>query len=67
MFDRFYWDSAKANIGCGALLVILGSVLISPIVAWLIKAIGWVLIVVGIVVVILGIGSLIFRSRRRNF
>ena len=51
MFDRFYWDSAKANIGCGALLVILGSVLISPIVAWLIKAIGWVLIVVGIVVV----------------
>ena len=67
MFYRFYWDSTIANIGCGALLVILGWVLISPAVAWLIKVIGWVLIVVGIVVVILGIGSLIFRSRRRNF
>jgi len=66
MHYRFDWDRTKATIGCGVLLLLLGLVLISPVVAWLIKAVGWVLIVIGIVVVILGVASWIFAPRHRD-
>ena len=45
----------------------LGLVLISPVVVWLIKAVGVVLIVMGVLLAILGIGAWIFLPRRRDF
>ncbi|MCH7622187.1 MAG: hypothetical protein IH870_09845, partial [Chloroflexi bacterium] len=42
------WNNAKAVIGCGVILTLLGVVAISPVVAWLINAIGWLLIALGL-------------------
>ncbi len=51
-------------VAIGAVLIILGLILQSGIIAWLINIIGWLIIILGIIVVVLGIGSLIFGRRR---
>ena len=66
MMYRVDWNNAKTVIGCGVVLTLLGVVIISPVVAWLINAIGWLLIVFGLIVVMLGIGSWALGTRRRN-
>ena len=48
----------------GAVLIVLGFILKSGIVEFLLDVIGWIMIVVGIVVLVLGLGSLIFGRRR---
>ncbi len=40
MIYRVDWNNAKAVIGCGVILTLLGVVIISPVVAWLINSIG---------------------------
>ncbi len=48
MIYRVDWNNAKAVIGCGVILTLLGVVIISPVVAWLINAIGGLLILLGL-------------------
>ena len=60
------WNNAKAVIGCGGILTLLGVVIISPVVAWLLNAIGWLLILFGLIVVALGVGSWALGTRRRD-
>jgi hypothetical protein len=58
-----------ASIGCGVLLLVLGSVLLSPLVGWLISLLtdllGWILVAVGLMGIVLGISSRLFGSGRR--
>ena len=53
----------------GIVLIILGFMLKSGIVEFLLDIMGWLLIIVGIVALVLGVGGMIFgrRSRSRGF
>ena len=66
---RYYVNGPGASIGCGIILLLLGIVVLSPFVGWLIALLtdllGWVLVVVGLIGIILGISSMLFGSRRR--
>ncbi len=42
------WNNAKGVIGCGVILTLLGVVIISPVVAWLINDIGGLLSLLGL-------------------
>ncbi len=66
MIYRVDWNNAEAVIGCGVILTLLGVVIISPVVALLIKDNGWLLIALGLIVVALGIGSWALGTRRRD-
>lgn len=66
---RYRVNGPGASIGCGILLLLLGIVLLSPIVGWLISLLtdllGWILVAVGLIGIVLGISSKLFGSRRR--
>ena len=66
---RYNVNGQGASIGCGVILLILGIVLLSPFVGWLISLLtdllGWVLVVLGLIGIILGISSRLFGSRQR--
>ncbi|HEU0022591.1 MAG TPA: hypothetical protein VFR55_13100 [Dehalococcoidia bacterium] len=66
---RYRVNGPGASIGCGTLLLLLGIVLLSPIVGWLISLltdlVGWILVAVGLIGIVLGISSMLFGSRRR--
>ena len=64
---RLGGSGSGASIGCGALLVVLGLVFLSPVIDWLITALGYVFIALGVVAVVLGVISWLFGSRRRYF
>ncbi len=49
-------------VGCGTLLILMGLLFISPIIAILIKAIGWFFVALGVMVAALGILTWIMRS-----
>ena len=50
---RYKIDGRGASIGCGIVLLLLGIILLSPFVGWLISLLtdllGWVLVVVGLI------------------
>ena len=50
------------SIGCGAVILLLGLVLISPVGVFLIKTLGWVVAIM--VLVVMGILSWLSGSRR---
>jgi hypothetical protein len=50
----------------GIILVVLGLLLRSGLIQWLLNAIGMILIVVGIVAVLVGVVSMIAGGRRRS-
>ena len=52
------------TIGCGALLALLGLILISPVAAFLIKALGWIVLVVGVAIIVVGILAWLSRASR---
>ena len=52
------------SIGCGAVILLLGLVLISPVGVFLIKAVGWVVTILGVALVVMGILSWLSGSRR---
>ena len=64
---RYKIDGRGASIGCGIVLLLLGIILLSPFVGWLISLLtdllGWVLVVVGLIGIILGISFRLFGSR----
>ena len=66
---RYRVNGPGASIGCGVLLLLLGIVLLSPLVGWLISLLtnllGWILVAVGLIGIVLGISSRLFGSRRR--
>jgi len=66
---RYRVNGPGASIGCGVLLLLLGIVLLSPIVGWLISLLtdllGWILVAAGLIGIVLGISSMLFGSRRR--
>lgn len=66
---RYRVNGPGATLGCGILLLILGIVLLSPIVGWLISLLtsllGWILVAVGLIGIVLGVSSKLFGSRRR--
>ncbi len=66
MIYRVDWNNSKAVIGCGMILTLLGVVIISPVVAWLINVIGWLLMVFGLLGVTVGVGSWALGTRRRD-
>ena len=53
------------SIGCGAVILLLGLVLISPVGVFLIKAVGWVVTILGVALVVMGILSWLSGSRRQ--
>lgn len=52
------------SIGCGAVFLLLGLVLISPVGVFLIKTLGWVAAIMGVALVVMGILSWLSGSRR---
>ena len=40
-----------AVIGCGALFVLFGLILLTPVGVWLVKAVGWISVVLGLGIV----------------
>ena len=50
----------------GIVLIILGFILKSGIVEFLLDIMGWLLIIVGIVALVLGVGGMIFGRRSRS-
>ncbi len=64
---RFEPNWPGASIGCGAFLILLGLILVSPVVAWLIKGLGVIFVALGLVIVVLGIVSWLRRLRRRDY
>ena len=63
MIYRFGGSGSGAYIGCGAFLVILGLLLLSPLIDWLITALGYISIALGGIAVVLGILSWLFGPR----
>lgn len=53
------------SIGCGAVILLLGLVLISPVGVFLIKAVGWMVTILGVALVAVGILSWLSGSRRQ--
>ena len=51
-------------LGCGALLVLLGIILISPVGVFLITALGWVAAATGVLLMVAGILSWLSSNRR---
>jgi len=66
MIFRLGGSGSGAYIGCGIFLVILGLLLLSPLIDWLVTALGWVSIVLGGMAVAVGIVSWLFGSRGRE-
>ena len=66
MAIRFGGSGSGAYIGCGAFLVILGLLLLSPLIDWLITALGWISIGLGGMAVMVGILSWLFGPRGRE-
>jgi hypothetical protein len=66
MVIRFGGSGSGAYIGCGAFLVILGLLLLSPLIDWLVTALGWVFIALGGMAVVVGVLSWLFGSRGRE-
>ena len=66
MIFRFGGSGSGAYIGCGAVLVILGLLLLSPLIRWLITALGYIFIALGGVAVAVGILSWLFGHRSRE-
>jgi hypothetical protein len=66
---RYRVNGPGATLGCGILLLLLGIVLLSPVVGWLISLLtdllGWILVAVGLIGIVLGVSSKLFGSRRR--
>ena len=54
-------------LGIGVILVILGFILQTGLIAWLINAIGIILIVVGVVLVVLGVIKVFTGSSRSDY
>ena len=65
MWLRLGGPGPGPTIGCGALLALLGLILISPVGAFLIKALGWIVLVVGVAVVVVGVLAWLSRDRPR--
>lgn len=63
---RFDVNGPGSAIGCGAFLLILGIILLTPVVDWLITGLGWVSIVLGLIAVVMGALGWIFNSRRNR-
>ncbi len=66
MVIRFGGSGSGAYIGCGAFLVILGLLLLSPLIDWLITALGWISIGLGGIALVVGIFSWLFGPRGRE-
>ncbi|MEK7815090.1 MAG: hypothetical protein AAB291_04135 [Chloroflexota bacterium] len=66
MAIRFGGSGSGAYIGCGAFLVILGLLLLSPLIDWLTTALGWISIALGGVAVVVGILYWLFGRSDRN-
>ena len=64
---RFGGAGAKAYIGCGTFLALLGIVLLSDVGVWLIKGIGWFAIVLGVIFVFSGVYYWLAGPRRPRF
>ena len=52
-FRHFIYDAngPKAALGCGLLLLALGVILLSPVIAILIDILGWTLVVLGLIAI----------------
>ena len=63
---RYTYDTSgpKGAIGCGILLLTLGGILLSPVIAVLIDVLGWVLVVLGLVGIISGALGWLSSNRR---
>ena len=64
MWLRLGGPGPGPTIGCGALLALLGFILISPVGAFLIKALGWIALVVGVAVIVVGVLAWLSRDRQ---
>ena len=61
---KFNWQGPRAMIGCGAILILFGILLLTPLIAALIKVLGWTLVALGVVVIALGL--LVWTTLPRN-
>ena len=63
---QFRWggNGSQAPIGCGLLLALFGSVLLTPFGVFLVKAVGWISLTVGLILVATGIYAWAVRFRR---
>jgi hypothetical protein len=66
MVIRFGSSGSRAYIWGGAILVILGLLLLSPLIDWLITALGYIFIALGGVAVVVGIVSWLLGPRGRE-
>ena len=64
MWLRLGGPGPGPTIGCGSLLALLGLILISPVGAFLIKALGWIVLVAGVAVVVVGVLAWLSRGRQ---
>lgn len=62
---RFGGSDGKSYLGCGALLVLLGLALLSPLVDWLVTGLGFFTIGLGLVLVTAGVIYWLTGYRRR--
>ena len=58
---------AAGWVAIGCVLIVLGIILQSGIIAWLLNIIGWLIVIVGAIVVVVGIFNLLFGRRRNQF
>ena len=63
---RLGGSGSGAAIGCGALAVLLGLVILSPVGILLIKTIGWATTILGVLMMVLGIIFWVAESQRRD-
>ena len=64
---RFDPNSVKIPIGCGALLVLFGLILLTPVGVFLVKAVGYLSLVVGLILAVTGIYYWMARFRKRHY
>lgn len=67
MLIRFGGRRSGASFGCGAFLVLLGLVFLSPVIDWLVAVLGYIFIALGIIVLVLAVVSWLFGPRRRDY
>ena len=59
-------SGSGAAIGCGALAVLLGWVILSPVGILLIKTIGWATTILGVLMMVMGIIIWVAEAQRRD-
>ena len=64
---RFGRGGSRVPIGCGALLTLLGLILLTPVGIWLIKAVGWISVFLGLFFMVSGVYYWLVRFRRRYY